>query len=765
MLPNKRQKLQRHIESNKSMNAMPSLQQTPTAPQLVEPSTKIGRIVAVTGAHAIILLETDSSLSDDLRKSPEIGTLLKVDTEPSIALALISSMSTPTPGGQSEGEDLRIVEVEFIGELPKDSDGKPGNFRRGISCYPALGDVVARATSQELAVTYASKDKVAVRVGHIKQDSSIPAMVKTDELLGKHFAVLGTTGTGKSCAVALILRRILEDNPLAHILLLDVHREYASAFKDFGEIITPQNLVLPFWLLNFEEISEILFSGKANREADIEILRELIPMAKQRYKGARTTDKASMLRTKDNDDGTIGVDTPVPYRISDLVGLLDVALGKLELKGELAPYKRLKARIEQVSRDARYSFMFGSLTVHDSMAEIIGHLFRIPVNDKPITILELGGLPSEIINVVVSVLARMAFDFGLWSGGQVPITFVCEEAHRYVPFDDSLGFEPTKRAISKIAKEGRKYGVSLCIVSQRPAELDPTILSQCSTVFSMRLTNERDQELLRAGISDAAASLLEFVPTMGTGEAIAFGEGVSLPTRIKFDLLPVENLPKSNTASFSQQWNRKVTDPDFLKNVVACWRQQKQMSNHGDPNALAQPEQVPPKLVQPEPIQSEQIAAPAQAARVESAPFQPAMPSARVPQPEQPRQMAQSQPSLQAGAFGSAPAPQFSAREAQPQTSAKQTPHNVTPASGIASPAMAPAATAPAPAPVREHTPVATQAASFATTAAPAKTASLAPSVTPSATPSPTASAAPASPQAEKRPEPSLAELIRQIRG
>lgn len=743
---------------------MMSLQQTPPEQQ-AETSTKIGRIVAVTGAHAIILLKADNNLSEDLQKSPEIGSLLKVDTDPAIALALISSMSTPTPGGQTENEDLKIVEVEFIGELPKDSNGKPGNFRRGISCYPSLGDVVERATSRELAMTYASDDKVAVRVGHIKQDKSIPAMVKTDELLGKHFAVLGTTGTGKSCTVALILRRILEENPQAHILLLDVHREYAAAFKDFGEIVTPNNLVLPYWLLNFEELSEIVFGNSKNREADIEILRELIPMAKQRYKGARTTDKSISLRNKDNDDGTIGVDTPVPYRISDLIGLLDTALGKLELKGELAPYKRLKARIEQISRDARYTFMFGSLTVHDSMAEIIGHLFRIPVNDKPITILELGGLPSEIINVVVSVLARMAFDFGLWSNGQVPITFVCEEAHRYVPFDDSLGFEPTKRAISKIAKEGRKYGVSLCIVSQRPAELDPTILSQCSTVFSMRLTNERDQELLRAGISDAAASLLEFVPTMGTGEAIAFGEGVSLPTRIKFDLLPAENLPHSNTASFSEQWNRDVTGPDFLTNIVACWRQQKQMSIQDDvqvvpklvaaqpnPDLRVPPAQQPAQATQAAPAQPVSIQeAPVQSTPVQTAPAEPIMPSYQQPHPRPEQQPALPQQAVQSDAFG-ASTPQFSADRAMPQSGINLDQDIVTPERREAD--ISPVQVS---SPMPTATPALTPATTVAPTRAPADFSSSAPSVAPPVVT--------ATPQEEKKPEPSLADLIKKMRG
>ncbi|MEP7173578.1 MAG: ATP-binding protein, partial [Aestuariivirga sp.] len=263
-----------------------------------------------------------------------------------------------------------------------------------------------------------------------------------------------------------------------------------------------------------------------------------------------------------------------PYRTSDLIGILEEYIGKLELRGELAPYKRLKARIETISRDPRYGFMFGSLTVQDNMSAVLARLFRIPVNGKPIAIVELGGLPSEIINVVVSVLARLAFDFGVWSAGRIPITFVCEEAHRYVPIDKSLGFEPTKKAISRIAKEGRKYGVSLCMITQRPAELDPTILSQCNTIFSMRLTNERDQDILRAGISDAAASLLEFMSTMGTGEAITFGEGVALPTRIKFDLLAEDEMPRSNTASFTTNWAKDMPDDSFLNEVVNRWRAQ-----------------------------------------------------------------------------------------------------------------------------------------------------------------------------------------------
>ncbi len=367
----------------------------------------------------------DAEDSNSLNKTPEIGTLLKVDTPKSISLCMVSALSSPMPSHSKEDKELRIIEVEFIGELPKDDTGAAMAFRRGISCYPSLGDIVFRSTKEELEKAYACNAETSIRVGHIQQDSAIPAMIKMDEMLGKHFAILGTTGTGKSCTVALILRRILEKNPQAHILLLDVHREYANAFQEYAEVITPDNMNLPFWLLNFEEIVEILIGQQSNRDADTEVLRELIPLAKMRYMNNQRRDRNGIARGRDSLDLTnIGVDTPIPYRTSDLIGILDEYIGKLELRGELAPYKRLKSRIETISRDPRYAFMFGSLTVQDTMAQVLARIFRIPVNGKPIAILELGGLPSEIINVVVSVLARLAFDFGVWSAGQIPITFV-----------------------------------------------------------------------------------------------------------------------------------------------------------------------------------------------------------------------------------------------------------------------------------------------------------------------------------------------------
>ena len=576
----------------------------PPAPTPLPPN-RVGRIVAVTGAHAVILIDADDAINQ--KRTPEIGTLLRVDTPRSISLCMVSALSSPMPSHAGDEQEVRIIEVEFFGELTKDEMGEPQSFRRGVSCYPSLGDIIWRASTNELSKAYACDSDSAIRVGHIAQEPSIPAMIKIDEMLGKHFAILGSTGTGKSCTVALILRRLMERSPQAHVLLLDVHREYAHAFKGVAEVIGPGNMNLPFWLLNFEEMIEIVIGQQPNRESDIEVLRELIPVAKARYMNNQRRERNPLSRQRDPvEPAALGVDTPVPYRTSDLIGILEEHIGKLELRGELTPYKRLKARLEAISRDSRYQFMFGSLTVQDTMSQVLSRLFRIPVNGKPIAILELGGLPSEIINVVVSVLARLAFDFGVWSAGQIPITFVCEEAHRYVPVDKTLGFEPTKRAISRIAKEGRKYGISLCIVSQRPAELDATILSQCNTIFSMRLANERDQQILRAGISDAAGSLLEFMSTMGTGEAITFGEGVSLPTRIKFDTLPAEEWPKSNTASFTKSWAKEMPEDGFLNDIVMRWRAQTHIPEAASAEAL-QAGLSPPPASEPPPAQQQSL--------------------------------------------------------------------------------------------------------------------------------------------------------------
>ena len=433
--------------------------------------------------------------------------------------------------------------VDLLGEILGGPD-RP-KFQRGVTNYPTIGDAVELITNQELRTVYAPTGSDQINVGTLQQDRSVIAYVDVEEMLSKHFAVLGSTGVGKSSGVSLLLNEILKSRPNLRIFLLDVHNEYGRCFGDRALVLNPRNLKLPFWLFNFEEIVDVLFAGRPGVPEELDILAEVIPMAKGIYTQYQNADRVGLKRI---DPKAIGytVDTPVPYRLVDLISLIDERMGKLENRSSRIIYHKLISRIETVRNDPRYAFMFDNANVGgDTMAEVISHLFRLPANGRPMTIMQLAGFPAEVVDSVVSVLCRMAFDFGLWSDGVSPLLFVCEEAHRYASADRNIGFGPTRKAVSRIAKEGRKYGVYLGLVTQRPAELDATIISQCNTLFAMRLANDRDQALLRSAVSDAAANLLSFVPSLGTREVLAFGEGVALPTRLRFKEVPLHQLPRS----------------------------------------------------------------------------------------------------------------------------------------------------------------------------------------------------------------------------
>ena len=519
----------------------------------------IGRVIAVSAAQLIVLLEPPNS--DTGRPPLEMAALLKIHTRSSIVFGMISGLRVPLPSVAAPEEDLKIVEVELLGETASGSAGEPGRFRRGVSVFPALEDPVYLADAEDLAWIYAPPRDAAVSVGSIHQDAQIPAFLLVNDLLGKHFSVVGTTGSGKSCAVATILRAVIEHNPHAHVMLLDPHGEYARAFPDEAVLLSPEDsLRLPYWLCDFTELAEIVFMG-ARQAEQWKILGEAVLSARQAF-----FEKSGL-------DRHISIDMPTPYRVSDLIRHLDTAMGSLNRPDSVAAYQAVKARVLALQSDVRFAFMFGSsLTLHDEMSDILSQLFRIPVDGKPISIIDLSGIPSEVLGVVVSVICRLTFDFAMWNENQIPITIVCEEAHRYAPRDDHTGFEPVKRALSRIAKEGRKYGVSLCVVSQRPSDLDPSLLSQCNTMFALRMTNQDDKEIIRSALPEASHGLMQFLPALRNAEAIVVGEGVSMPMRICFTPLPDQHQPKSATASFTTAWSRDVYDRSRIQHTIERWR-------------------------------------------------------------------------------------------------------------------------------------------------------------------------------------------------
>jgi hypothetical protein len=535
---------------------------------MADPELPLGHVVSVQGSTLTGLLTRTAD--DEGEALVSVGSWVKIRTRGAVACGTIGCLSLSASGEGPEGRGW-IVEIHLHGQIVAGSrsGGAPG-FEKGVSLPPNPGSAILAATAADLAGIYARPRAANVAVGTLHHDRTLAAFVDTDRLLGKHFAIVGSTGAGKSCAVSLLLQAILSQHPNGHVVLLDPHNEYAVAFGAIAELINPANLQLPYWLLNLEELGAILVSREGpDRQTEIEILREAVVESRRRFAGGG--DEAS----------DITADTPVPFRLSEAARIIDHLMGRLDKPEGARPYQRLLARIEALGADRRFAFMFSGMVVRDNLTDVLSRLLRVPVGGRPITIFDLSGVPSEIVDAVVSVLCRMVFDFAVWSvrTQAVPVLLVCEEAHRYVPADESSGFEPTRRAVARIAKEGRKYGVGLCLVSQRPSELSTTVLSQCNTLFALRLSNDRDQQFVRAVLPEGTGGLLSVLPTLQTQEAVVVGDGVTVPMRLRFNDLPGYCRPASGTAAFASAWQDDTVDRRFLRETIARWRRQQFLWN------------------------------------------------------------------------------------------------------------------------------------------------------------------------------------------
>ncbi len=513
----------------------------------------IGNVVACDGAHATIAASI-GTIDEAEVGLWSVGRLVTILVGRNRVIALTRSMKLASPHWSENTANAFLVEVELLGEVRVFDDGRE-QFSTGISTYPYLGARAHQIRSSDLVKIYDRGSVATTVVGRLSQDDSIDAAVHIPSMLSKHFALVGSTGAGKSTAVSLLMHKAIECDPKLRILILDPHNEFAAAFPDKAVVIDTDSLDLPFWLFRLEELAEVIYRGRPAVADELDVLRDLIPEAKRAFRGA----EGGMGRRQSERNG-FTADTPVPYRIADLLALIDERIGKLDGRSEKPYLRALKLRLVAAINDPRYRFMFTSNTISDTINETISEIFRIPGHGLPIATLQLAGIPSEVVNSVASVLCRMAFEISLWSNGAVHILVVCEEAHRYVPSDPNLGFVPTRQAIARIAKEGRKYGCSLGIITQRPGELDQTILSQCSTIFSMRLSNEVDQDIIRKAIPGSSMSALSFISSLANGEAIAFGEALPVPMRLKFSRVDDAVLPRAHGAEVREA----IEDPSTL---------------------------------------------------------------------------------------------------------------------------------------------------------------------------------------------------------
>lgn len=559
-------------------------------------SNVLGKVLSCRGSEANVELYSPSSAE---HPRATVGKFVVLKHPGGGSVGMISEISAAARSNNAADNCYAVARVDLMGEI-RFGEGGAIKFDRGVRQYPAIGDEVEMLGKDNLHLIYSSFPGHPVRIGEVQEDGGAPAYIDADSLFTKHFAVLGSTGVGKSSGSAVLLKELTNARPDVRVLLLDVHNEYGNCFGSRAAIVDAQSLKLPFWLFNFEEFTDALYGGRPAVMEELDILAELIPLAKGSYSNFKSGSDRSILARRHPRQSGFTVDTPAPYMIQDLVSLIDERMGKLENRATRMIHHRLMARIETIRNDPRYAFMFENANVGgDTMAAVLNQLFSVNSTRKGITLLKLAEFPGEVVDAVVCVVLRLAFEFGLWSDGGTPLLIVCEEAHRFAAADHSIGFAPARRALSRIAKEGRKYGVHLGLITQRPAELDPTIVSQCSTLFMMRMANERDHSLLRSAVSDAASNLLSFVPSLGTGEVVGVGEALPLPLRFSFRRLPREQLPASDQMAEPLTAASESERAANVEKAIDRWRR-----------ATSSPVGSPQEQAQPQPAADHQPAAP-----------------------------------------------------------------------------------------------------------------------------------------------------------
>ena len=364
------------------------------------------------------------------------------------------------PPRATEAHSSAIGRIDLLGELSTATTGSERRFQSGIAAYPKIGSAVVGVGAGELKAIFDLASPRTVELGRLQQDAWIAATVNVDETVRKHFAIFGSTGSGKSSALALILRKVMQARSDLRILFIDAHNEYADCFDGRAHVFGPDNLNLPFWLFNFEELVQIVFGPRAGAEREVGLLAELIPLAKTEFARASGALRTSYRAPQADGAARYTSDTPAPYRLEDVIAAAESRMGKLENRDLAIQYQRLVMRINAARRNPRYAFIFDSAAeTSDPMVAILCQLLRLKDHEQPMAIVQLAGFPAETTEVIVSVLFRLAFEFGVWSDGLSPVLIVCEEAHSYANADRGVGFRVAREGLSRIAVEGRKHGV------------------------------------------------------------------------------------------------------------------------------------------------------------------------------------------------------------------------------------------------------------------------------------------------------------------
>lgn len=552
------------------------------------PNLAIGRIIEVDGSR--IIAELDPAMTELSRVYAgetypigQFGSIVRIHFGRRLIYALVGRLRMKAEYEAERGAvpraapDQRIVEADLFGEgeWTHDESGKGDlQFQRGVATYPLPQQIVYLTPKAELRFIYGHFKGAVIRIGEHVGTGGTPCYADLNELLGKHTAVLGSTGAGKSAAVAAIIHSVLERGNDAgyedwhpRIIILDPHNEYGAAFPAASRLSTDDGtLSLPYWLLNFQEMVALLI-GKTEFVATSQANIVKSALIDARSKGATDLHLDASLIT---------VDSPVPFRLATLRQWIEADKAKLT-PSKQDSHNSILQKLDVLVADARLKFLMAEWAggSDDPFPTIMSQL----VGDGPKPrVIDLSGVPNEVAGVSSAVIARTLFNLKVWQTADEraydPVLLVCEEAHRYVPNRGEAQYEAAQEAIRRIAKEGRKYGVGLLLVSQRPSEVDATVLSQCNSWIVLRVTNDADREHVKAILPDSMAGLTKMLSGLRRQEAIFVGQAAMLPSRIMIRDLADHQLPKSNDIDFDEGWQSEVMSAEQLTAIANRWRYQ-----------------------------------------------------------------------------------------------------------------------------------------------------------------------------------------------
>lgn len=565
----------------------------------------IGKIIEVDGSR--IIAELDPTISDLSRVFAgenypigQFGSIIKVHFGRRSIYGLVSRLRMKADYQLEKGipvasSDERIIEADLFGEgeWRKTAENSFAlEFERGVATYPLPQQTIYLTPKSELRFIYGNAKGAVIQLGEHVGSGGAPCYAELNELLGKHTAILGSTGAGKSGTVAAVIHSILERGEIAkhqhwhpQIIILDPHNEYGKAFPKHQRLSTDEgSLKLPYWLLDLEE-SLGLFIGKTEYAATSQsnIVKNALIVVRE-----QAAEKLGL------DKNQLTVDSPIPYVLGSAEGLdhfgakdgvryEDGLIGAINAqrpdnkdKKQHEDFSKVIRKIDSLLKDGRLKFMMESWDgVQDPLPAIVNQFLT---QQTTVQIVDLSGVPNEVAGVASAAIARIVFQLKVWQTEterqNSPALLVCEEAHRYVPNRGEAQYEAAQSAIRRIAKEGRKYGVGLLLVSQRPSEVEATVLSQCNSWIVLRITNDADREHVRSILPDSMSGLTKMLSGLRRQEAIFVGQAATLPSRIMIRSLANDQLPRSNDVDFDKGWQQQAMNLEQIKAVVKKWRYQ-----------------------------------------------------------------------------------------------------------------------------------------------------------------------------------------------